>query len=70
MWAQVIGNLLVGILMTKGISDSVLFIVLTCVAGASLIGFIFVKYALALSYCFLLTLSIDHMKARAGVQCQ
>jgi MFS family permease len=42
-WAQVIGNLLAGILLSHGTNNSTLFIILTIVGGCSLIGFLFIR---------------------------
>jgi MFS family permease len=42
-WAQVIGNLLAGILLAKNISDFWLFCILTIIGSTSLIGFMFLK---------------------------
>eukprot|EP00026_Physarum_polycephalum_P007093 Phypoly_transcript_07147.p1 GENE.Phypoly_transcript_07147~~Phypoly_transcript_07147.p1 ORF type:complete len:410 (+),score=45.47 Phypoly_transcript_07147:79-1308(+) len=42
-WAQVIGNLLAGILLAKGISEYLLFLILTIIGSTSLIGFLFLR---------------------------
>jgi MFS family permease len=42
-WAQVLGNLLAGILLSKGISDKILFLILTIIGSTSLIGILFLR---------------------------
>jgi len=42
-WAQVIGNLLAGILLSRGSSNTLLFLVLTIIGACSLFGFVFVR---------------------------
>lgn len=42
-WAQVIGNLIAGVLLSNGTSPSTLFFILTVVGSTSLLGFFFVS---------------------------
>jgi len=42
-WAQVIGNLLAGVLISKGTNNKVLFLILTVVGSSSLLLFLLVK---------------------------
>ena len=43
-WAQIIGNLLAGILLARSISDFWLFLILTVIGSTSIIGFLALRY--------------------------
>lgn len=42
-WSQILGNLLVGILMSKGISNYILFLILTIIGSTSIVGILFLR---------------------------